>query len=76
LGLTVPATCPDHILAHKGDHYLMWHPGNWQSACDFCHSVVKQQLEALYAKGQATKADMRLSSEKAKNLSKNLRDGG
>ena len=33
-----PATCTDHIKAHKGNMALFWDPKNWQSLCDSCHS--------------------------------------
>lgn len=41
----VPATCTDHIAAHKGNMRLFWDPKNWQSLCDGCNSykAVKEE---------------------------------
>ena len=31
------ATVVDHIVPHRGDHYLMWGDTNWQALCKPCH---------------------------------------
>ena len=31
------ATVVDHIVPHRGDHYLMWSDTNWQALCKPCH---------------------------------------
>lgn len=38
VGLLVPATEVDHIVAHKGDMQLFWDRANWQPMCKSCHS--------------------------------------
>lgn len=36
-GKYVTATVVDHIVPHRGDHYLMWSDTNWQALCKSCH---------------------------------------
>ena len=36
-GKFVTATVVDHIVPHRGDHYLMWSDTNWQALCKPCH---------------------------------------
>ena len=36
-GKYVTATVVDHIVPHRGDHYLMWSDTNWQALCKPCH---------------------------------------
>lgn len=36
-GKYVTATVVDHIVPHRGDHYLMWSDTNWQALCKACH---------------------------------------
>ena len=36
-GKFVTATVVDHIVPHRGDHYLMWSESNWQALCKSCH---------------------------------------
>lgn len=55
----------DHIVPHKGDDALFWAEANWQPSCAWHHDVVKQRLEALHLRGQATPSDLRLDSPKA-----------
>jgi 5-methylcytosine-specific restriction protein A len=61
----------DHVVPHKGDAQVFWDRSRWQSACTWHHDVVKQRLEALYAKGLIGEADLWLNSEKAKELTLN-----
>lgn len=35
----------DHIVPHRGDTYLFWDQGNWQSLCKHCHDSHKQRVE-------------------------------
>jgi 5-methylcytosine-specific restriction endonuclease McrA len=72
------ATVTDHVVPHKGDVSLFWDRDRWQPACDWHHSVVKQKLEALYAKGRVSVDDLWLNSEKAVALTRELdpRGGG
>jgi 5-methylcytosine-specific restriction endonuclease McrA len=65
-------TVVDHIIPHRQDLTLFWDPNNRQPSCDRHHNVVKQALEQLYAKGQATTDDLKLDSELAKTLTKQL----
>lgn len=69
IGRIEAASVTDHIVPHRGDNALFWDPGNWQPACGWHHDVVKQRLETLFDRGQATKHDLRLDSEKAKAIS-------
>jgi 5-methylcytosine-specific restriction endonuclease McrA len=61
----------DHVVPHKGDHSLFWDGANWQPSCRWHHDVVKQRIEALYLKREATKEDLRLDSAMAKAMSAN-----
>lgn len=36
-GRFVTATVVDHIVPHRGNHYLMWSDTNWQALCKPCH---------------------------------------
>lgn len=36
-GKFVTATVVDHIIPHRGDHFLMWSDTNWQALCKACH---------------------------------------
>ena len=38
-GKRTPATCVDHIKAHRGDSTLFWDRRNWQPACAPCNSA-------------------------------------
>ncbi len=63
MGRVVACDVVDHIVPHDGDHALMWDSeGNWQSACVWHHSVVKQILEAMWRAGKAKAEDLRLDS--------------
>jgi 5-methylcytosine-specific restriction protein A len=65
LGQVVPATVVDHIVPHKGDTRLFWDHDNWQGCCNWHHTTVKQQLEAMLAAGRIGPTDLRLDSAKA-----------
>lgn len=65
VGRVEPTTLVDHVVPHRGDPMLMWDEGNLQPSCTPHHAVVKQHLEALLAKGQANKADLKLNSAMA-----------
>jgi 5-methylcytosine-specific restriction endonuclease McrA len=65
----------DHVEPHKGDRAKFWDSTNWQSACAWHHSVVKQKLEALFASGGCTAADLRLDSRRAIRLTRDLGRG-
>ncbi len=62
----------DHVVPHKGDQALFWDANNRQPACDWHHSVVKQQLEARFAKGELGPGDLRLDSPVAVALTRLL----
>jgi 5-methylcytosine-specific restriction protein A len=44
-GRVTQATLVDHIIPRAQAPELMWDPDNWQSLCDNCHNVTKQQQE-------------------------------
>lgn len=52
---------------------LFWDATKWQPACDFHHSVVKQQLEHLFDRGVITEADLWLNSARAIAISRRER---
>lgn len=62
----------DHIIPHKGDKLLLWNAANWQPACREHHDIIKQRLEDMVAKGKASASDLRLDSELAKQLTREL----
>ncbi len=53
-----------------------WDSAMWQPSCEWHHSVVKQKLEAMYQQGKATIADLWLNSNKAIELTNELRPRG
>lgn len=55
----------DHVVPHKGDMVAFWDSSKWQPACGWHHDVVKQRLEALFAKGVIKEADLWLNSARA-----------
>lgn len=46
-----PATCTDHIHAHKGDHDLFWDPDNWQPLCLVCNRLKAIREEGALKRG-------------------------
>jgi 5-methylcytosine-specific restriction protein A len=74
IGRTAATEVIDHIMPHKGDRVLFWAPDNRQAACTWHHSVVKQVLEARFAKGEIGSAALRLDSDAAIALSLDLLD--
>lgn len=69
MGVAAPARQVDHIVPHKSDPLLFWDQGNWQGACDWHHDTVKQQLEAMFARGEIGAGELRLDSATALRLS-------
>jgi len=76
VGRTEATTITDHVIPHRGDMVVFWDSTKWQPSCDWHHSVVKQKLEAMYEQGQAKVDDLWLNSNKAIELTRNLRTGG
>lgn len=72
VGVTRLARVTDHTVPHRGDDQLFWNSDNWQSCCAWHHDVVKQRLEAMFDDGSATVADLRLDSDLAKRLTRQL----
>lgn len=70
MGRLEPATVVDHVQPHKGNAALFWDEANWQPACTWHHSNVKQQLEALHEQGAIPLADLRLDSRRALELAR------
>jgi 5-methylcytosine-specific restriction enzyme A len=65
IGRVIVAVLADHIIPiSQGGKWQ----GPLQSACKRCHDVVKRELEALYAKGKCTEADLKLDSNLAQKL--------
>ena len=62
----------DHIVPHKGNPALFWNENNWQPLCRWHHDVVKQRIERLVQEGKASPKALRLNSEKAIALAKDM----
>lgn len=72
-GLIVPATIVDHVDPHHGDAEKFWDTSMWQSCCKWHHDSVKQRLEAMYARAQASLSDLWLDSPLALRIAKGMR---
>lgn len=68
VGRTTATAVVDHIVPHKGSDILFWDRNNWQPLCKWHHDVVKQRLENL----KVNPSDLKLNSERAKALTKQL----
>lgn len=64
------ATVVDHVDPHHGDPEKFWDTAMWQSCCKWHHDSVKQTLEDLYRRGRVPLAELRLTSETAKRLTR------
>lgn len=62
VGRVTAAELTDHIVPHQGDRALFRDRANRQPACRWHHDVVKQRLEAMFARGEIGRADLRLDS--------------
>lgn len=58
----------DHVVPHKGDMVRFWDSDLWQPSCKWHHDVIKQQLEAMYARGELIASDLWLNSAAAVRL--------
>lgn len=72
-GLVEAAVLVDHVEPHKGDSAKFWNTSMWQSSCKWHHDVVKQRLELMFDRGQATVADLWLNSPVALKVAAKLR---
>src|SRR5262245_44415317 len=70
LGRRIKADVVDHVIPHCGDQQLFWSQSNWQSTCRWHHNAIKPELERLFLLGRITAADLRLSSAKAVQLTR------
>lgn len=70
VGMITATTVTDHVIPAKGDRSLLWDPENLQPCCAWHHNVIKQLLEALYAKHLITATDLKLDSAKAIEITK------
>lgn len=70
MGRIEPATVVDHVEPHKGNQAKFWDESNWQPACNWHHSNVKQQLERLFEAGALGLGELRLDSPKALELAR------
>lgn len=70
IGVRAATGVTDHVVPHKGDKLKFWDRSRWQPACGHCHSVIKQKLEAMFAIGRCTEAELWLNSPLAQTLRK------
>ncbi|MGM4955679.1 hypothetical protein ACT4MK_10015 [Bradyrhizobium barranii] len=63
-----PTEVTDHVEPHKGDRDRFWDRAMWQPACAWHHDVIKQKLEAMFARGEIVVADLWLDSPVAVRL--------
>jgi 5-methylcytosine-specific restriction protein A len=49
-GRRTPATCVDHVIAHKGDKTKFWDKSNWQPSCGPCNSSKNARLEGGFGR--------------------------
>lgn len=63
-----PTEVTDHVEPHKGDRDRFWDRAMWQPACSWHHDVIKQKLEAMFARGEIVVADLWLDSPVAVRL--------
>lgn len=73
MGLIVAATVVDHVDPHHGDPVKFWDTSMWQSSCGWHHDSVKQKLEAMYARGEITLADLWLNGPVAIRVALGMR---
>lgn len=74
VGRYVAVAVTDHVIPHEGNDALMWDQGNWQSACDWHHNVIKQRLERMWKLGEITALDLRLDGPVAVRLTRERTD--
>lgn len=72
VGRVTAAEVVDHVVPHKGDSRLFWDRDNWQSACGWHHDVVKQRLELMWQRGDVPASALRLDSDIAMRISRDL----
>jgi 5-methylcytosine-specific restriction protein A len=70
VGVKRRAEVTDHIVPHKGDQTLFWAEYNWQSCCAWHHNSVKLTLEREYAQGKLMQHELRLTSARAVELTR------
>ncbi|WP_291208983.1 HNH endonuclease [Hyphomonas sp.] len=74
LGIITCTEVTDHIEPHKGNMAKFWdEDGNWQPACGWCHNVLKKRLEHMWSRREIEAKDMRLDSEVAVRVARELR---
>lgn len=76
VGRVEATSITDHVIPHRGDMAIFWDSSKWQPACEWHHSVVKQKLEVMHQQGKAAVDDLWLNSNKAVELTRDLRPGG
>lgn len=72
VGRTEPATLVDHIVPHRSDVGLFWDSTNWQASCAWHHDAVKARLETMWDAGTIGTDALRLDSEAAVEMTKDL----
>jgi hypothetical protein len=76
LGEVAPTELVDHVVPHKGDDRAFWDRRNWQPSCRWHHDVVKQAIERRWQAGALPEAALRLGSQQAIAISREMRAGG
>jgi 5-methylcytosine-specific restriction endonuclease McrA len=72
VGRTASTSVTDHVIPHRGDMAIFWDREQWQPACDWHHSVVKQQLEQKFDCGEIGADALWLNSPQAITLTRAL----
>ncbi len=72
VGILRPSAITDHIQPHKGNRRLFRDPANRQPSGRWHHDVVKQQLERRFDAGEIGAEDLRLDSDVAVALTRQL----
>lgn len=72
VGLVTATSVTDHTIPHRGDMALFWDRSKWQPSCGWHHDVVKQRLEQMFVAGAIDDDELRLDSETAMRLTREL----
>lgn len=72
VGRFTPSEVTDHVEPHKGNQIKFWNTERWQPACAWHHDVVKQRLEAMFARCEIVVDDLWLNSAIAIKLTREL----
>jgi 5-methylcytosine-specific restriction protein A len=70
IGVRRKSEVVDHTVPFRGDMKLFWNVSNWQASCEWHHNSIKPQLEREWTRGLIGANDLRLDSERAKELTR------